>query len=123
MKLKNLATALMMGVLTFFINGTVFAETAKEDHKAETLKHIDAGIAEGKQGHADVLVTHAKEALKHAKMQLGESTNPMMERGAKGIKAAIKQGEQGNAASATQSLEEAKAEINVPHSGAKDSPY
>lgn len=126
MNLKNLATTLMVGALSFFINGTSFAAgpaPVKEDHIAETNKHIDAGIAEGKQGHADVLVTHAKVALQHGRLALSERSTPMMEEGLKFIREGIDRGEKGNAETATKSLEEAKAAVNAPKSGYENSAF
>jgi hypothetical protein len=122
MNIKNTVEAVVVGAMIIFGAGvTQAAETI--DHKAEALKHIQAGIAEGKQGKVDVLVEHAKEAKSQIRPAMGQSTAPQLQNVAKQVKEAIDQGKQGKADIATKSLEEANKTLSTQLPKYKDSPF
>jgi cellobiose-specific phosphotransferase system component IIA len=122
MNLKNTVVAVMVGAMIVFGTGvTQAAETI--DHKAEALKHIQAGIEEGKQGKADTLVEHAKEAMNHISDSMGQSTSPQLQNAAKQVREAINQGKEGKADTATKSLEEANKALSTALPKYKDSPF
>lgn len=107
--IKKIIAAAFIGGLAWG-SAAVAADPAAE-HKAETLKHIQAGITEGQQGNATALVQHAKEALTHAREGLNVSSEPFMEKAAEHINAAISEGEKGQAEAATKHLQEANLEL------------
>ena len=122
MNLKNTVVAVIVGAMIAFGAGvTQAAETI--DHKAEALKHIQAGIEEGKQGKADALVEHAKEAISHIRDSMGQSTSPQLQQAAKQVREAIDQGKEGKADTATKSLEEANKTLATALPKYQDSPF
>jgi len=64
-------------------------------------------VAHGKQGHADVLVKHAQEGLKHAEAAQKDMKNPHLAEGVKGLKEAVEHGKAGHADVATKAAESA----------------
>jgi gas vesicle protein len=122
MNLKNTVVAVIVGAMIAFGVGVTQA-AEKIDHKAEALKHIQAGIEEGKQGKADALVEHAKEAMKHISDSMGESTSPQLQGVAKQVREAINQGKEGKADTATKALEEAHKMLATDLPKYKDSPF
>src|SRR5919198_2811408 len=122
MNLKNTVVAVIVGAMIVFGAGvTQAAETI--DHKAEALKHIQAGITEGKQGKADALVEHAREAKSHLGDAMGQSTSPQLQNTVKLVREAINQGKEGKADTATKSLEEANKTLATELPKYKDSPF
>jgi hypothetical protein len=111
--LKNIIAAIIIGGLAW--TGIGMAADPTPDFKAETLKHIDEGIAQGQQGHADVLVQHAREAHVQAREALNHSSDPFMEKAAEHINAAISEGGKGQAEAATKHLEAAKEVLVADH--------
>ena len=122
MNLKNTVVAVIVGAMIVFGAGVIqAAETI--NHKAEALKHIQAGIEEGKQGKADALVEHAKEAISHIRDSMGQSTSPQLQQAAKQVREAIDQGKEGKADTATKSLEEANKTLATALPKYQDSPF
>lgn len=71
-------------------------------HVAEAISHAEAAVDHGEQGHADVLVEHAEEALTHATMAQEEVKNPHLDEGVHELMEAIDQGKQDHAEVATK---------------------
>jgi hypothetical protein len=121
MNLKNTVVAVIVGAMIVF--GAGVTQAAETDHKAEALKHIQAGIEEGKQGKAEALVEHAKEARSHLGDAMGQSTSPQLQNAVKQVREAIEQGKQGKADTATKSLEEANKTLSTALPKYQDSPF
>ncbi len=112
MKSNSALTALFIGALSFSgINAVNAEESTGEavDHKAQAVTHLQQAIEHGKQGHADVLVEHAKAAKAEAEEQLGVKTSFEVEGSLKPIQEAIEHGQQGHADVATAAAEKALA--------------
>jgi hypothetical protein len=67
-------------------------------------------VAHGKQGHADALVKHSEEALKHA--SAGDMKNPHLAEGVTHLKEAVAHGKAGHADVATQHAEGAVTHLS-----------
>jgi len=73
-----------------------------EDHLTKAISHTKEAIDHGAQGHADVLVTYANEALTHANAAEKAKDNAEIRDGIIQLNAAIAEGKNRNAALATQ---------------------
>ena len=112
-KHRNLATALFLAVLAFLSAGVAHAVEdivkAAATHDAEMLKHMKEALKSGRAGNTEVLVTHARQAKKHASLRLGLGSSYSVENAALHLRKAIKAGKSGDAAGATAHVEEAFA--------------
>src|SRR5437016_1405232 len=79
------------------------------DFACPVEKDAKEAVAHGKQGHADVLVQHAEEALKHAG---AAAKNPHVDEGIKHLNEAVAHGKQGHADVATKHAEEAVTHLS-----------
>ncbi|MBA3493328.1 MAG: metal-binding protein SmbP [Gammaproteobacteria bacterium] len=111
MTYKKTLAALVAGTLTAFGAGaydvTVDSVAHKSPHTMEALKHAEQAVVHGKQGHADVLVEHAEEALKQAIMAQKEFSSYKLQNAATHLQEAITEGKKGDAKVATTHAEEA----------------
>jgi len=89
------------------------AQPSYEIHVKKAIAHANEAVDHGKQGHADVLVTHAQSSLNHAKLG-GE--NPHLVEAIKHLNEAIEHGKAGHADVATGHAENAITHLSeAPH--------
>lgn len=110
--LREYVVGLIMGALMFAWNGTSYAaDTASANHVKEALSQVKAAKEQGKMGHADVLVEHAKAALTQVEAAQKASANPNIIEATTALNEAIEQGKAGHTDASTVALE--KAEIHL----------
>jgi hypothetical protein len=73
---------------------------AGDKHMVEAVEHARGAASHGKEGHADVCVQHAEEALKHA--TAAGLKNPHLLEGIKHLTEAVKHGKAGHADACTE---------------------
>ena len=93
--------------------GAAMAEV--NPHVTEAISHAEAAVDHGSQGHADVLVEHAEEALTHAKAAQEEVKNPHLDEGVHELMEAIDHGKQDHAEVATKHAKSAVMHMKEVH--------
>jgi hypothetical protein len=84
------------------------AEPSPAGNVSEAIKHAQEAVDQGKQGHAEALVTHAEKSVKYAEM--GGENRHLVE-GIKHMKEAIEHGKAGHAKDATTHAETGLAHL------------
>ncbi len=109
MNRKMILKALILSIMVVMVSAPYGASQAWAGggHVADSLEHAQKAEEHGKQGHADVLVENAEEALKHAKMAQKETPNMHLDKGISELEKAISHGKQGHADVATGYAESA----------------
>ena len=95
-----LATATVLPLQPVFGEGGARRDVmrAEDQHRQEAVKLAKDAVANGKQGHADALVTNAEAALQHA---LKANKGPHVDAAVTELKQAIEHGKAGHADVAT----------------------
>lgn len=108
----KILTGLLAGALTALLSlSPAFA--AKEDHKAEALKHAEAAVESGKKGDAAGVGEHAAVAKTHTEAAEKEKANPHLEAAVKSLDGAIEHSKMGHADIAGKSAEEAVTHLKA----------
>ncbi len=109
MNRKMILKALILSIMVVMVSAPYGASQAWAGggHVADSLEDAQKAEEHGKQGHADVLVENAEEALKHAKMAQKETPNMHLDKGISELEKAISHGKQGHADVATGYAESA----------------
>jgi cell division protein FtsB len=110
MRRRLAAAALILGAVAFVGTGISWAE---KSHLVEATEHTQAAVEHGKAGHADVLATHATEALKHAEAAEKAKANPHTAAAIKELKGAVEHGKANHADVATKAAEEALGHLKA----------
>ena len=107
-----LMTATMLPSQLAFSSGIARRDAVRSEqqHQQDSLKLARDGVAHGKQGHADALVTNAEAALQHA-LQAGKG--PHVDAGVAELKQAIEHGKAGHADVATTHAEQAVMHLSA----------
>lgn len=95
---------------------------AQSVHVVEALQHVQAAIAQGKQGYPDALATQAREALKYAELAKKEIPNPHLDEGIQALKNALDQVKAGKTEAATKAAEEALQHLSRVNPATAGSP-
>lgn len=110
--MKQILTALTFTTALLLAGtGVSYAEV----HASEALKHAQLGSQHGRKGHADILTTHMKEALEHAKASQKAHSDRAAHMGEAitHLNAAIEHGKMGHADVATKHAKEAIVHIKA----------
>ena len=100
--MKSITSTFAIAFLALFMS----TQANAGHHTAEALEHAGMAQAHGEDGHAEVLVKHAKEAEKvHA------DAHKHMTEGVKHLEEAIKHGKKGHAEEAAKHIQEANVHI------------
>ena len=109
MNRKIILKTLILSIMVVMVSAPYGASHvwAGGGHVADSLEHAQKAVEHGRAGHADVLVEHTGEALKHAKMAQKETPNMHLDKGISELEKAISHGKQGHADVATEYAESA----------------
>lgn len=107
---------LRIGLIGWICSGVLasaLTSLAQSVHVVEALQHVQAAIAQGKQGYPDALAVQAREALKHAEMAKKEIPSPHLNEGIQALKEALEKVKAGQTEAATKAAEEALRHLSL----------
>lgn len=104
-----------VSLIVFLFLTMVSGAFAIEPHTPEARKHAQLAVQHGNKGHADVLVKHTEEALKHVDASIKVHNEAVMhlEKAKMHLNEAVKHGNMGHADVATKHVKEALPHINA----------
>ncbi len=104
---RRARSVVYLGLIAGVLAGIGSAALAQSQHLTEAITHVQAAVAQGKQGYPDALATQAKEALKHVELAKGNAGSPHLEEVVRLLKDAIAHAKQGHTEQATAAAEQA----------------
>ena len=117
MQMKIHRGALVVAAVAALVGFPLFSglALAVDKYVTEALVHAKEAVAHGKQGHADVLVKHAEEALSQVSqyaLETHPTANPHVDEAIKHLNEAVAHGKKGHADVATKHAEEAVTHLS-----------
>ncbi|WP_447971956.1 small metal-binding protein SmbP [Nitrospira sp. Kam-Ns4a] len=110
----------LFGLTVGILAVTGSAAVAQSQHLTEAITHVQAAVAQGKQGYPDALATQAKEALKHVELARGNAANLHLDEVVRLLKDAITHAKQGRTEQATTAAEQALIHLTPVAPGAPE---